>query len=627
MLPISHERRSSNASHFHRRFSVLAGAGTQTSAESQPFVDGQAVAMPAEPVGLLISLGRKDQKVTDWDGQITLSSGKILALDIAQGNPKASAKDGKFTVRTIFAKMNAKKDMLTKPILRLTVDAPASAKVKVSTNHGNFEFALADIAAGSEKVFLEGGAAVQREPAAIRLTGGENENDYPALARAADGTLWLAYCEYRRGKPYLTERVMTGGFDELVPTDNGDQIRLKHFDGSSWGPALDVTDPALDIWRPAITVAKGRVHVSWSQQVAGNWEIYHRVYSPPPQPSGKGHWSETVRISTNPGTDYHVVNTTAANGHVWLAWQSWDNGFFQIRCRELDYNPGPKKVVLSPELAVGTGKANHWSPALAADSRGKVYVAYDTYEKGNYDVQVAEIGGMSVKIVAVADSAHFEARPSLVCDHEDRLWIAYEEGDEQWGKDYSTNMFRKIGFEENPGNALYIKRTVQVKCLMDGQVLRPAGDLQKAIAEQSANNRSVPRLSADAAGGIWLLYRHHPRPQGVGEVWNSFAVRYNGKQWAAPRRLAFSDNLMDNRPALAPLGQGILAVYSGDGRTKQQDRKRNDLFASVLTSSTGTQAAALVPDAPSPKDGPQAGPPQRDGGRRPHACLRPGTRR
>jgi hypothetical protein len=577
------------------------GPAPQPLAEAQPTSGaGKPVVMPAQPTGLLIFLGLKDQKVTDWDGEVTVSAGQILGLDVAQGNPKATVKDGKFSVRTIFFKMDAKKDTLIRPMLRLTLDAPASAKVKVATKLGTFEFALADWPLGARRTFLDGQAAVEREDAAIRLTGPDAENDYPALARAADGSLWLAYCEYRRGAPYLAERVLTGNFDELVPKNNGDQIRLRHFDGNTWSPALDVTLPGLDIWRPAVTVAKGQVHVSWSQQAAGNWDIYHRVYTPPAQAGDKGRWSDTVRITTNPGTDYQVVNVAAANGHVWLAWMAWDKGFFQVRARELEFRPETNSVkLLNTELAVTTAPANHWSPAIAADTRGKVYVAYDTYEKDNYDVHVAEIGGPAVKTVAVAASARFEARPSVACDGQDRLWIAYELGDEQWGKDYSTNMFRKIGFNENPGNALYIKRTLEVKCLVDGKLMQPAGDLQKAIQERTANNRSVPRLAVDAAGGIWLLYRHHPRPLGIGEVWNSFAVRYDGTEWSRPRRLAQSDNLMDNRPALAPLGQGVLVVFSGDGRTKQQDRKRNDLYAALLSASGATQAAVLA-DAPGP---------------------------
>ncbi len=37
-----------------------------------------------------------------------------------------------------------------------------------------------------------------------------------------------------------------------------------------------------------------------------------------------------------------------------------------------------------------------------------------------------------------------------------------------------------------------------------------------------------------------------------------------------PRRLGHSDNLMDNRPALAAVGNGVMTVFSGDARRNQQ---------------------------------------------------------
>jgi hypothetical protein len=181
--------------------------------------------------------------------------------------------------------------------------------------------------------------------------------------------------------------------------------------------------------------------------------------------------------------------------------------------------------------------ANNWSPAIAADSAGTVYVAWDTYERDNYDVRLY-VHNKDPRTVGVASSARFEVRPSLVCDAQNRLWIAYEEGDEQWGKDFATNMFRKIGLEENPGFGLYNNRTIKVKCLADGKLVQPADDLERALQGKLERNRSHPRLAVDAAGGVWLLLRHHPLPGGAGEVWNSFALRYDGARWGVPRRLA-----------------------------------------------------------------------------------------
>src|SRR5207253_5216473 len=69
--------------------------------------------------------------------------------------------------------------------------------------------------------------------------------------------------------------------------------------------------------------------------------------------------------------------------------------------------------------------------------------------------------------------------------------------------------------------------------ISDGKLQQPAGDLEQAFTASSlVRNKSCPRLTVDEAGGVSLFMRHHPLPGALGEVWNSFAFRYNGKQWS-----------------------------------------------------------------------------------------------
>ncbi len=457
---------------------------------------------------------------------------------------------------------------------------------------------MADLSIGVTKRFLEEQVSVQREEGAVRLTEPDTEDDYPVLAKGKDGVIWLAYVAYQPGQPILMERVKAGGFEALEPKDNGDQVLLMRFDGKVWSPPLDVSDGGLRVWRPTVAVdGKGDVWVAWSQQIDGDWEIVYRRYTPPAKDGQAGQWSETVRLTRAPGADFHVVATTDAAGVVWLAWQAWRKDNFDI----LLAAPVEGHAWKEPRT-ISHSSANDWTPAIAADSRGRVFVAWDSYDKGNYDVLLRTVdkGGQLGEIVAVANSPRFEARPQLACDKQDRLWIAYEDGDEQWGKDYANAQPVAKGLPKNLGFALYIHRTIQVKCLADGKLRRPAGDLQQALEGTLKRNKSLPRLAVDAAGGIWLLLRHHPLPGGAGEVWNSYALRYQGRQWSPTRRLASSDDLLDNRPALTPLGDGVLAVYSGDARLRTQMRDQDDLFAAVLNPSGPTAVPQLTDDEPAP---------------------------
>jgi hypothetical protein len=78
-------------------------------------------------------------------------------------------------------------------------------------------------------------------------------------------------------------------------------------------------------------------------------------------------------------------------------------------------------------------------------------------------------------------------------------------------------------------------------------------------------------------------------------------LRYDGQDWSAPRRLIDSANLIDNRPALVPYGPGVLVVYSGDGRISTQNRREDDLYATLLMPETSERELALAAPAPAPK--------------------------
>jgi hypothetical protein len=583
------------------RAEPLASAAKEEPKTRKARPEGKPVAMPANPVGVQITLGVKDEEPTFWEGDIKLSEGRILEFTTVRANPAAEVSDNHFKVRTIRPMQQQMRQNIMRPILRLSVDAPATATVTVTAKHGDsqdkFTIALGKLVHGTPQRFLDGQALVERQDAGIRLTKGKTENDYPALASGKNGAAWLAYVEYQPGPPIVNERVQNGNFDLLVPKDNGDQVLLSYFDGKEWKPVLDVTEPGLRVWRPTVAVdGKGDVVVAWSQQVDDDWEIFYRRYTPGGKGDAAGKWSDAVRLTNEKGSDFGVVAATDARGTVWLAWQAWRDDNFDIMLAALKDDHAWSKP-----RAISGSKANDWSPAIAADSRGNVFVAWDTYDKGNYDVRLLTVDkeGKS-RSMAVADSARFEARPHVVCDAKDRLWIVYEEGDEQWGKDYANQDYKKIGLKGNPGYALYINRTVKVKCVVDGKLMQPAGDLEAAFKGKLSRNKSMPRLAVDKAGGVWLLLRHHPFPGGVGEVWSSYALRYDGKVWSAPRRLQASENLLDNRPGLAPFRTGILTVFSTDHRFRTQNRGQDDLYATVLEPTGKTASPELAPNQPAP---------------------------
>jgi hypothetical protein len=560
-------------------------ASGQPAAQAQPRAAGPAVAMPAQGNDLLFTLGvNEPTQIVTWKGEVAVNPGRLVAVEISRGKGKAS--EGRFSVAAKDAK---KKKQVVLPRVRVSVDAPATAQVEMKLDQGNIALRLDELRPGVPKLFLQGKVAVERSDGAVRLTGPETEDDYPALARAEGNRRWLVYNEFQKGKPLITERVLAGNFDELVPTGHGDQLRMKMFDGKSWSPCLDVTTPGLDLWRPSICVdKKGIIHIAWSQRSEGNYDIYHRTFTP--GPTGiDGTWSDIVRVSRDPGADFHAVLATDAAGTVWLAWQGWRVSNFHVLVSSF------KEGRWEPERSITPVRANNWSPAIAADSKGNVYIAYDSYANDNYDVRLHTLpAGMTLD---VAKSPRFEARPHLAVDAQDRVWIAYEEGDEQWGKDYASETPKKSSLPGNAGFPLYLNRTVRVRCLDGGKLLQPMQEIDDACRGRVDRMKSLPRLAIDGSGGVWLSFRHHPFALGNGEVWVSAIMRYAGERWSPPRELGRSENLIDMRAALVPFEQDIMAVYSGDDRTLQTaNRDQHDVFAALIRSD-GMAAAPVLAEA------------------------------
>jgi hypothetical protein len=218
---------------------------------------------------------------------------------------------------------------------------------------------------------------------------------------------------------------------------------------------------------------------------------------------------------------------------------------------------------------VSTSGANDWSPAIAADSQGRVYVAWDTYDKGNYDVMMRRYeGGRWAAPEPVAATAKYEAHVSLACDRQDRLWAAWNESGLQWGKDTGHLVTR-------PATMLYQSRWVALAVRENGAWREPARDFEESLPRDLRGYNDFPALAADAAGRVWVLFRHRTlRVQDVepgtgahGGGWELFATAYDGSRWSAPTAFPSSHGRSDMTPSVARDAAGnLLAAWSTDNR-------------------------------------------------------------
>jgi hypothetical protein len=574
--------------------------GTRRETAQQP---KPGKVMPTRGATMLVELGLKDSETTGWEGEIRVSEGSVIALRVVGGGME-TVDGAKWKARSQVAK---KKQAVVNPVrLRTTIDAPLTASVTIETSHGGFSFKLADLATGKPAEFFDGQARVTRGPVSLPITDAPADDDFPATVVAPDGTVWLTYVSYDHGNSIRlpTDGSIPDDWSSLVTKGNGDQVKLMRFDGSRWSDPIDVTDAKLDVWRPAVAVdGSGRVWVVWSQNMEGNWEILARSYDP-----RAGEWSAVERVTTEHGADINVVAATSRSGTVWLAWMRWEGTDFAIRAQSLGGNRAARRTR-------NFGGSNEWSPSIATDANGKVYIAFDTYSAGNYDVYLwmldENVSGPQGETIPIATSPRFEARPSVTVDRQNRVWVAYEDADPNWGKDFGSRWKGKSGVP------FYVRRNIAVRCFDNGRLLQAPPVESEQVdtdmlvgkgAEGKDLRLSFPRLATDTAGRVWLAFRRHASVNGAGERWASFATAFDGRKWLPELPLPNSENLMDNRPALAALKSGgLLAVYSSDGRTAGTNTAgENNLHAALLTADGDTTppelAAALAAGDGKPAD-------------------------
>ncbi len=465
-----------------------------------------------------VLLGVGDAEPTPWDGKVSVGQGQVAGVegwrfragDVVNGPEEWKA--ASLTIRTAARRAALKKAAqrgegraeqhaaraMTPNGVVVRLNAPDGDALTLDTAQGKATIPLADLASGSPRSALDGRVEARLVPPYAPIATNEFQEDFPAAAPDGKGGAWVAYVEHRpRGTEVseaLTE-VPKSFKKRFVPEGGGDQIKLVHFKmemgRGQVDRTIDVTEAGLDVWRPAVERdGEGRVVVVWSEQVEGNWDIYARYYDPE-----NGTWSDRLRLTEQPGTDCHAVLTTYGDS-VWMAWQSWVEGQADIYASSVRTPGATAKIV--PYRISNTDEANEWSPAIAPGD-GAIFVAYDTYEAGNYDVKLTSIGVANApnlfKTVTVAGSTKYEARPSIAVDNRNRVWVAYEERTENWGKDF--------GNIPEAGTALYQGSAVRVRCI-DGGTRLDAGDPVAAACRARGSEelhrdrrRAEPRRAGD----------------------------------------------------------------------------------------------------------------------------------
>ena len=353
------------------------------------------------------------------------------------------------------------------------------------------------------------------------------EDDLPAIAAAPDGSLWVAWLSFD-GKR--------------------DDVAIRRWDGKLWSNILWVPATSGDSWLPQVAVdGSNRVWVVWSQQEKGNWDICARRFDPRRQ-----EWSALERLSTHPLPDINPRVWSDGKGRAALVWQGFRGGNSNIFLKTLE---GER---WSPEVRVTNRAANDWEPAVALDSAGTAWTVYDSYRNGNYDVFLTPVRGGQVQgpEIAVTATPRFETRATVAVDTRDRVWVAWESGRPNWGKDFGYLVRYKLGDARLGGF-----REPRIRCYQNGRWSEPEAAL---AAVYKGANTYQPHVFSDGRGSVWvaaMMRRAGPKrevfPFQPG-YWEQWVTHLEGTRWSAAVALPSSKGRSSTRMDGAAAADGAL---------------------------------------------------------------------
>ncbi len=370
------------------------------------------------------------------------------------------------------------------------------------------------------------------------------QDDLPTVASCPDGSVWVAWLSF---------------------VGNRDDVVVRQYKNNQWGTLQWVPGTSGDSWLPqAGCDAHNRVWAVWSEQSNSNWDIYARSFDP-----GKQEWGSLDRLSNDPLPDVNPRLASDGKGHLAVTWQGFRHGtrdglpedVSNIFVKTFDGNRW------SDAVRVTHTAADDWEPAVAFDSIGNLWIAYDSYRNDNYDVFLSKVSGGRVigEEMPVATTPLFEARATVAVDSANRVWVAWEEGPANWGKDQGYTV-RDVQL----GTPLGGVRKPRIRCLVNGAWKTPESSLDETFLQ---GNTYQPHVFADGKGSIWVAAKTLVNAGGGGRgrgrragrpansnYWEYYLTHLDSAGWSKAVAVPDSKGRSSTRISAAALADGTLVL-------------------------------------------------------------------
>ncbi len=521
---------------------IVAALGALILVNAAPQQNAPAVAATADRT-FLLTLGERASTDEDWAGSIQSATGAITSITgwHLSGTDRITGPT-EWTVRTRRDEVlpfsdpdyteiggTEKPAILFHPVgLIVSVGGQEDSRISVKTAQGSFDFSLSSLHLEPTE-FLDGRATVREVASTQRLTTPQYQDDEPSVAALPDGSIVSAWVAYEN----LADRMM-----------------VRTLRNGMWSQPEEVTPKPADVFRCSVVAGPdGNLWAFWSQRENDRWQIWGREQR-------AGAWQAPELVAQTGSNTFHRA-AASPSGQIAVVWQSYRDAQSDIYLKVRS-----SQGAWSPEVRLSDSPANEWEPSVAVSADGAVFAAWDTYARGNYDVQFrAWRNGVLSNIENVTSSAKFQAHTSVAVDPENRAWVAWNEGGVNWGKDQAFLIPTPLSVP------LHHERAIRV-AMWDGKNWQTPAAAFPSWMERDSEH---PQLAFDPSGALYVAFRHSTRQNsrtiGSPTVWENFLTVFDGEKWTTPSPIPNSGGSIEKHPALTRNAQGVIyAAWMSDNR-------------------------------------------------------------
>lgn len=502
---------------------------------------GQAQVRSEKPsVQFRISTGWKDATAREWKGKLTVANGELLSAKgyrFSQGDEVSP--DGAFAFRTKLGplenQLNPKNAYgqtgwddpdirrLIPQGIAIGAGGSDSTEIRFESAAGNFSFRVGETHMGAPLSVLDGNGLVERMPVELALSEKGRDDDYPAIAVTPDGKRWTAWLSYLEGA------------DQVVASGDGKLHRLTER-GDHHAPAIAIE-------------GDGSIRAVWSRNDEGTFHIYSRQYR-------DGKWSTSEKLTTGEGSNIWPVLVSDGAARMALVWQAFRGNQSVILGKTWDGR------AWSAETRLSEGNGNCWTPA-AAYGGGKLWVAYDSYATGSYQIYARQWGEA---VEWVTKGENFSVRASIAVTAKGVPVVAWEESDPLWGKDFAYLFDRS-------GTTIYKNRRIRVAYRDGSNWKEPAAPVSSAVPARIGRYLQQPQLAVSSDGRVYLAFRVRTAA-GNSRIdnwasngrWETMLTALDGGQWTPAITMPSSTGRNSMRAAISVSKEAVHVAWPSDNR-------------------------------------------------------------